>query len=158
VEMQKLGVLSRLPRLLGVQAEGAAPIYEAFRSGEPLRPTPANTLADSIAVGQPRNTTKALRAVQASGGAYVKVSDEAILAAIPRLARATGVFAEPAGTASLAGVMAARESGLIGPRERVIVVATGNGLKDIKNARRTVGQPFSVTPSLDDVRAALQQK
>ncbi len=158
VEMQKLGVLSRLPRLLGVQAEGASPIYESFATGKPLKPVPANTLADSIAVGQPRNMTKALRAVQASGGAYVKVSDEAILAAIPRLARATGVFAEPAGVTSLAGVIAARASGLIGSHERVIVVATGNGLKDIKGARRAVGQPFSIAPQLDDVRAALQSQ
>lgn len=157
VEMQKLGVLSRLPRLLGVQAAGAAPIYESFHTGKPLQPIPAHTLADSIAVGQPRNATKALRAVQASGGAYISVSDEAILAAIPRLARSTGVFAEPAGVTSLAGVIAARESGLIGLRERVIVVATGNGLKDIKSARRTVGQPFSIAPSLDDVRATLQR-
>ncbi|HEY7356359.1 MAG TPA: threonine synthase [Ktedonobacterales bacterium] len=158
VEMQKLGVLSRLPRLLGVQAEGAAPIYQSFHSGKPLEPIPANTVADSIAVGHPRNSTKALRAVQASGGAYVTVSDAAILAAIPRLARATGVFAEPAGVASLAGVIAARESGLIGPRERVITVATGNGLKDIKGARRAVGQPFAIAPSLDDVKAALHRQ
>jgi threonine synthase len=109
-------------------------------------------------VGHPRNSTKALRAVQASGGAYVTVSDEAILAAIPRLARATGVFAEPAGVASLAGIIAARESGLIGPRERVIMVATGNGLKDIKGARRAVGQPFAIAPSLDDVKAALHRR
>jgi threonine synthase len=155
VEMHKLGVLSRLPRLLGVQAEGAAPITAAFKSGQPLQAVPANTLADSIAVGQPRNATKALRAVQASGGAYISVSDEAILAAIPRLARGTGVFAEPAGVASLAGAIAARASGLISPRERVIVVATGNGLKDIKNARRAVGQPFSIAPALDEVRAVL---
>ncbi|HEX6778978.1 MAG TPA: hypothetical protein VF099_12300, partial [Ktedonobacterales bacterium] len=84
-------------------------------------------------------------------------SDETILAAIPRLARATGVFAEPAGVTSLAGAIAARESGIIGPQERVIVVATGNGLKDIKSARRAVGQPFSIAPNLDDVRAALKQ-
>jgi threonine synthase len=158
VEMKELGVLNRLPRLLGVQAEGAAPIYESFSTGQPLKPVPANTLADSIAVGQPRNTTKALRAVQASGGAYVKVSDAAILAAIPRLARATGVFAEPAGVTSLAGVIAARESGLIGPKERVIIVATGNGLKDIKSAMRTVGKPHSVAPDIEDVRAALNNK
>lgn len=158
VEMKELGVLDRLPRLLGVQAEGAAPIYECFCTGQPLTPVAANTLADSIAVGQPRNSTKALRAVQASGGAFVKVSDDAILAAIPRLARATGVFAEPAGVTSLAGVLAARESGLIGPKERVIVVATGNGLKDIKSAMRTVGKPHSIAPALDDVRAALNNK
>lgn len=157
VEMQRLGVLSHLPRLLGVQAEGAAPIYESFRTGKPLEPVQANTLADSIAVGQPRNTTKALRAVQASGGTYIKVSDEAILEAIPRLAQATGVFAEPAGVTSLAGVIAARASGLIGAHERVIVVATGSGLKDIKSARRAVGEPFSVAPTLDDVRAALKR-
>lgn len=158
VEMQKLGVLSHLPRLLGVQAEGAAPIYEAFRTGKPLQPVPVNTLADSIAVGQPRNATKALRAVQESGGSYVKVNDEAILEAIPRLAQSTGIFGEPAGVTSLAGVIAARAYGLIGARERVVVVATGNGLKDIKNARRAVGQPFSVAPTLDEVRAALKQK
>ncbi len=158
VEMQKLGILSHLPRLLGVQAEGAAPIYESFRSSKPLQPVQANTLADSIAVGQPRNAIKALRAVQASGGTFIKVSDEALLAAIPRLAQATGIFAEPAGVASLAGVIAARATGLIGAHERVIVVATGSGLKDIKSAQRAVGRPFSIAPTLDDVKALFKRK
>jgi threonine synthase len=176
-EMKALGIIERVPRLLGVQAEGAAPIticyHQAYagaslardsyhRPGsspqQPFSPLPmveAQTVADSIAVGQPRNATKAMRAVAASAGDFITVSDEQILAAIPRLAQATGVFAEPAGAASLAGVIAAREAGLIRPHERVLVVATGNGLKDIKSARKAVGQPYIVAPNLEDVRAAL---
>ena len=112
VEMKTHGVLDRLPRILAVQAEGAAPLARTFARGdERIEPVEASTLADSINVGAPRNGIKALRAVRASGGAIVTASDEAILAWIPRLARATGVFAEPTGVAALAGLEAALREG-----------------------------------------------
>ena len=79
-------------------------------------------------------------------------SDEAILAWIPRLARATGVFAEPTGVAALAGLEAALEKGLVRRGERVLHVATGNGLKDTRGAMRSVGPPTRIPPDLDAVR------
>ncbi len=158
VEMQTHGVIDRLPRLLAVQAEGAAPLARTFARGdERIEPGPAATLADSINVGAPRNGLKALRAVRASGGAIVTTSDEAILAWIPRLARATGVFAEPTGVAALAGLEAALERGLVSRGERVLHVATGNGLKDTRGAMRAVGAPTRIPPDLDAVRRALER-
>jgi threonine synthase len=157
VEMKTHGILERLPRLLAVQAEGAAPLARTFARGdERIEPVEAATLADSINVGSPRNGIKALRAVRASGGAIVTASDEAILSWVPRLARATGVFAEPTGVAALAGLEAALEKGLVRRGERVLHVATGNGLKDTRGAMRSVGLPTRIPPDLDAVRRALE--
>jgi threonine synthase len=157
VEMKRHAVIDRLPRLLAVQAEGAAPLARTFARGdEHIEPVEAQTLADSINVGSPRNGIKALRAVRASGGAIVTARDEAILSWIPRLARATGVFAEPTGVAALAGLEVAIEKGLVRRGERVLHVATGNGLKDTRGAMRSVGPPKRIPPSLDAVRRALE--
>src|SRR5262249_42049704 len=78
-ERQALGMIRRLPRMLGVQADGASPLVDAFRGGGDIVPGRAETLADSICVGHPRNWRKALRAVRESGGAFVSVPDAAIL-------------------------------------------------------------------------------
>jgi len=159
VEMKTHGVVDGLPRLLAVQAEGAAPLARTFARGdERIEPVEASTLADSINVGAPRNGIKALRAVRASGGAIVTASDEAILSWIPRLARATGVFAEPTGVAALAGLEAAIEKGLVVRGESVLHVATGNGLKDTRGAMRSVGPPTRISPDLDAVRRELELK
>ena len=159
VEMKIHGVIDRLPRILAVQAEGAAPLATTFARGdERIEPVDATTLADSINVGSPRNGIKALRAVRASGGAIVTARDDAILAWIPRLARATGVFAEPTGVAALAGLEAALEQGLVRRGERVLHVATGNGLKDTRGAMRSVGPPTRIPPDLDAVRRTLEKR
>lgn len=156
-EMARLGVLSERPRLLGVQAEGARALVDAFDGGRegPVR-GPAFTVADSISVGEPRNAVKALRAVRASGGAMVAVPDEAILAAIRDLATRSGVFAEPAAATPLAGIRAARERGLIGAGDSVVHVATGSGLKDIRAALRVAPPPTRIAPELDAVREVLR--
>jgi threonine synthase len=159
VEMKRHAVIDRLPRILAVQAEGAAPLARTFARGdEHIEPVEAHTLADSINVGAPRNGIKALRAVRASGGSIVTARDEAILSWIPRLARATGVFAEPTGVAALAGLEVAIEKGLVRRGERVLHVATGNGLKDTRGAMRSVGPPTKIPPSLEAVRKALEPK
>jgi threonine synthase len=157
-EMKRLGVVDRVPRLLGVQAAGARPIVDAFERGdERLVPGPADTIADSIAVGHPRNAVKALRAVRTSGGAFVAVTDDAISAMVPRLARTTGVFAEPTAAAALAGVEAARRSGWIGSRDEVLAVVTGSGLKDVRGAMRAVAKPTRIAPRLEAVGEALER-
>ena len=157
IEMKRHGVIGRLPRILAVQAEGAAPLAKTFERGdERIDPVEASTIADSINVGSPRNGVKALRAVRASGGAVVTASDEAILSWIPRLARATGVFAEPTGVAALAGLETAIARGLVARGESVLHVATGNGLKDIRGAMRSVAPAMRIPPRLDAVRRALE--
>jgi threonine synthase len=155
-EMQRLGLVARAPRLLGVQAEGAAPVTEAFRSGGPLRPIEPATLADSIAVGVPRNWKKAVDAVKESGGTMLNVSDAEIQDAMRRTGRLAGVFAEPAAAAAVAGLARAVREGVIAPRASTLAVITGNGLKDSRSALAAAPRPLDVAPDLDAVARALQ--
>jgi threonine synthase len=157
-DLRRLGWIDRLPQLIGVQAEGAAAIVEAVNGDGVARPGPANTIADGICVGQPRDATKAIRAMRESGGYGVKVSDEEIIAAIPRLARATGVFVEPGAAASFAGFIKQCERGAIKKDARVLLLLTGNGLKDINAARRAVAEPLRVRPDLAELVRALKDK
>ncbi len=155
-EMHTLGFIPRLPRMLGVQADGCKPFLTAWQEGGSLTPCDANTLADSIAVGHPRNFSKGMNAVTESGGAFVSVSDEEILRAILMLARKAGVFGEPAGVAGAAGVKRAVEMGLIDPSESVAIIMTGNGLKDIQSAIRAAGRTIAVRPDMEEVRNAVR--
>lgn len=153
-EMKTLGLVDRTPRMLGVQAEGAAPVTAAFRSGESLRAIEPHTIADSIAVGVPRNWKKAVLAIQESGGTMINVADEEILDAMRYTGRLAGIFAEPAAAAAVAGVRRAANEGLIGQRSTVAAMITGNGLKDVRGARSAVREPFAVAPDgagLDDI-------
>lgn len=154
-EMHRLGFVPRLPRVLGVQAEGARPFLSAWQSDGCLQPGEANTLADSIAVGHPRNFSKGMRAVTESGGAFVAVSDDQILSSITTLARKAGVFGEPAGVAGVAGVKQAVATGLIRPDESIAIIVTGNGLKDVQSAIRAAGRPISIKPDIAEVRKAM---
>jgi threonine synthase len=157
-EMRRFGLIDRVPRLLGTQASGAAPLVQAWRAGEEQwAPVEARTVADSISVGQPRNGLKALRAVRESGGVLMDVDDDAILAAEADLA-SHGVFGEPAGVAGVAGIREARSSGIIGPDDRVLHVLTGSGLKDVKSAVRAAGTvPIVIEPTLGAVQGELER-
>ena len=154
-EMHILGLIPRLPRILGVQADGCKPFLTAWRDKSSLVPCDANTLADSIAVGHPRNFSKGMSAVTESGGAFVSITDDEILQSIPLLAQMAGVFGEPAGVAGVAGVKRAVESGVIRRSESVAIVMTGNGLKDIQSAIRAAGGTIQVRPDMKDVRKAV---
>jgi threonine synthase len=136
-DLYRLGLIERLPQMIGVQAEGASAVVDAVAGDGIVRAGPAETIADSINVGKPRDATRAIRAMRESGGCGVKVSDERIIAAIGELARTTGVFAEPAGASPFAGFLKLCEGGVIKPDERVLLMLTGNGLKDIETARRS---------------------
>jgi threonine synthase len=155
-ELLRMGLVRSIPKIVGVQAEGASPLYDAVRSGRDFVAFgPANTVADSISVGEPRNWAKALRAVRSSQGDMIAVSDEEILSAIPELARSCGVFAEPAGAAAFAGFRKASRGGAFAG-ERVAIVVTGNGLKDVQSARKSVGDPLVVSPSLEELTNILK--
>ena len=159
-DLVSLGWIQKMPKLMGVQAAGSAALYEAWRTGiDAMQMTPieAHTIADSISAGLPADRIKALAAVRQTGGAYIKVTDDEILAAIPALARGSGVFAEPAAAAACAGLVKAVEQGLVDPEERIVVLSTGNGLKDIASARKSVGEPLVVDKDLADVKRALRQ-
>lgn len=158
VDMLAMGWIDRIPRLIGVQAEGSSPLVRAWQQGlapQDMQPVDAFTIADSISSGLPRDRAKALRAVRATDGAYVSVTDDQIVAAIPELAQGSGVFAEPAGAAAYAGLKQAVAEQIIRPDERVAVLVTGSGLKDIRTAMKSVGQAVRVQPTLDAVRSAL---
>ncbi|NOX63948.1 MAG: threonine synthase [Chloroflexi bacterium] len=155
-----LGWIERMPRIIGVQSERSNALARAWANGfERVSRIQAATLADSISVDWPRDARKAMRAVRESGGAFIEISDEAILEAMQRLAQTTGVFAEPAAAAATAGLFAAADARLISPDERVVVINTGNGLKDVANAmkaaERAGARAQAIEPNLDDVRRAL---
>ncbi len=151
------GLLRRPPRLIAVQPEGSPAIARALRAGadEVVGVPGAASVADSLVVGTPRNAIMALAEVRASGGTGVLVSDAAILDAIGLLARAAGVFAEPAAAAALAGLLVALDEGSVARDERAVLLVTGTGLKDVAAAARQVRIPDPVPPDLDAVAAAL---
>ena len=148
-DLYAAGFIERLPRLISVQAQGCCPLNRAIQTGTPWTPMAENTLADSIAVGVPRNPDKALNAIRESDGIAVNVSDDEILAAMRLLGRTQGVFGEPAGVTGTAGVKKALELGLISPDSTVVSIVTGNGLKDVQNGIRAAGEPMLVRPELD---------
>ncbi|MFN0152293.1 MAG: threonine synthase [bacterium] len=152
-----LGWIDIAPRLYGVQAEGAAPLVRAFRSGEQrvsATAAPA-TFADSIAVGRPRDAAKALRAVRETGGEMLAVADDEIREAMRRLARDAGVFAEPAGAAGFAGFLRLVSEGRVAHDERIAVIVTGSGLKDVESALSLVAAPEPIAANLDAAARAL---
>lgn len=153
-DLLELGLIERLPRILGVQSTGCCPFVDAAKEGRELRPVPENTVADSISVGVPRNPRKALRAVEKTGGAWIAVPDEAILAAIKQLGSLEGVFSEPAAAAASAGVLRAVKDGVIKSCESVVIINSGNGLKDSKNALLAGGEPLRSEPDLHSLEKA----
>ena len=157
-DLYAIGFIDRLPRLISAQAEGCCPINRAIAENKPWEPMEENTLADSIAVGVPRNADKALMAIRESDGIVVNVSDEEIMAAQKLLGRTCGVFGEPAGVTGAAGVKKLCEQGVIGKDDTVVSVVTGNGLKDVANAIKAAGEPISIPSDMDRLLAAFVEK
>jgi threonine synthase len=157
-EMYQLGFIQKLPRMLGVQAEGCQPIRTALHTGQDLVPVDGVTRADSINCGTPRNWRKAVHAMRESKGEIVAVSDAEIMDAMNKTARQAAVFGEPSGAASVAGVKRAVADGIIGKKQSVLAVITGNGLKDIKAAIETAGAPIHIAPDLNALDAELRHR
>jgi threonine synthase len=155
-EFKRLGLSSSMPRVLGVQATGASPIVRAFDTNSDVVPSGSDTIADSIAVGTPRNWRRALAWVRASRGAMIAVDDRAILDAMRTTARLAGVFGEPAGVTGVAGLKQAVATGIVPRETSALVVITGNGLKDIKSAGQAAGHPHDIRPTLDSVEAIVR--
>ncbi|MFC2026084.1 pyridoxal-phosphate dependent enzyme [Chloroflexota bacterium] len=151
-DLQALGWLDQMPKIYGVQAEGSAAIANAFNSKDKqIIPVAANTLADSISVDLPRDGVRAVRAASETGGAYILVSDREILGSIAALGKA-GIFAEPAGATSYAGLVKAKSTGQINADSPVLVINTGSGLKDVKAAIQAVLEAPIIEPTLEQVR------
>ena len=148
-DLYAIGFIDRLPKLISAQAEGCCPLNRSIETGQPWSPMEENTLADSIAVGVPRNADKALMAIRESGGLTVNVSDQEIMEAQKLLGRSCGVFGEPAGVTGTAGVKKLCEQGRLPADAKVVSVVTGNGLKDVANAIRFCGEPITIPGKMD---------
>lgn len=145
------GLTKRIPKIIGVQSEGCSPFFDAFHNNRELEEVEENTIADSIAVGIPRNPVKGINAVKHSEGTFIKVSDEEILQAMKLLASSEGIFAEPAAAAVVAGLVKAVNEEIIDKDDSVTIIITGNGLKDQKTALKTINDWVELEPNLDEL-------
>ncbi len=148
-DLYAIGFIDKLPRLISAQAEGCCPLNRAIANNEEWYPMEENTLADSIAVGVPRNADKALMAIKESNGIVVNVSDAEIMAAQKLLGKTCGVFGEPAGVTGTAGIKKLCEEGKLPKDAKIVSVVTGNGLKDVANAIAACGEPISIPSDMD---------
>ena len=142
-EYHRDGLATRLPRMIGTQAAGAAPLV----LGEPV--SDPETIATAIRIGSPASWSSAVEAQQQSDGRFLAATDEEILAAYHLVARAEGVFVEPASAASIAGLLKAIEDGLVARGSTVVCTVTGNGLKDPDTALK--GMPAVIPVPVDPV-------
>ncbi|HDK26840.1 MAG TPA: threonine synthase [Candidatus Atribacteria bacterium] len=157
-EFFKLGIITKLPKIAAVQAEGCAPLVKAYNEdkekieiwGKP------KTIAITIGVPYPLDGTAALKAIRESKGIAVAVSDEEILKVEKLLAQTEGIFAEAAGVASLAGVKKLIGEGIINSEERVVFEVTGTGLKDLKSAMKTYEKPPCIEAKPKEVEDAVK--
>ncbi|MDH3532095.1 MAG: threonine synthase [Gammaproteobacteria bacterium] len=167
-DLHAVGLIDRLPKIDCAQSEASAAISNTVRrlraantpeprwSAVAVDQVSATTVADSIAVDRPRDGLAAVQGVVRSGGEAVTITDQEILAAIPKMARLAGVFAEPAAATPWAAVERMASDGKIEPDEVIVCVVSGNGLKDIAGAQAAVGNPLTIDPTLEAVSAALK--
>lgn len=150
-EFVKVGLVSDVPTVVGVQAEGAATLKHVFDAGKPYKPLQesTSTIADSISVGNPRDVIKACQFIERNGGELVTVTDDEIVNAIMEMTTLTGVFAEPAGAAPFAALKKLALSGKIKPEDQVVLVVTGNGLKDTSSLKTGAIKPIGVNEALE---------
>jgi threonine synthase len=155
-DLNALGWLPYMPRIIGVQSDGSAAIANAFhQGGEDIQSVQANTLADSISVDLPRDGVRALRAARETGGTYITIPDADILRAIVELGQ-VGIFAEPAAAAAYAGLIKAVKDSLITAEDPVLVLSTGSGLKDVKAAMQAAPSAPVIEPTIDAVKKVIQ--
>jgi len=157
-DLKAAGLISRLPRLVCVQAEKSNAIHHYVESGIYTNATHPATIADSISVSIPSNAHMARKAILDSGGFSFTVSDDEILQGQRVLAARTGIFAEPASSAVVAALKKLRGSQQLGRREQIVLLITGHGLKDVESAMRNIQLPKAVEPTLSGVEAALKTR
>ncbi len=157
LELRAIGATDRVPRLVGVQADGAAPIADAILQDrkEIVPVAKPETVASAIRIGNPANWRKTVRAIRESKGLALKLPDAAILDAQKELARNEGIFVEPASAASVAGARRLAQKGAFGSRAVVVCVGTGHGLKDPEAALREHVDSTPADPNLDSILRAL---
>lgn len=149
VQYRRAGLIASIPRMIGIQAKGAAPLV----MGRPFEKP--ETVATAIRIGNPVNAKKAMAAVKSSKGMFLAVSDEEILIAQKDLASSEGIFAEPASCATLAGLYKLRKQGDLPKKVRVVMVLTGNGLKDPEIVGKMILSPNEVAAEYETLREAI---
>ncbi|HHH28906.1 MAG TPA: pyridoxal-phosphate dependent enzyme, partial [Polyangiaceae bacterium] len=158
-DLHALGWIASMPQIVGVQAEGSAAIASAFAAGTTeVTPVNAHSVADSIVADRPADGRRAVLAAQQTDGDYVVVSDEAILAALVDLGRDASVFAEPAAATAYAGLLQHAADGAIDPDGHVVVLVTGNGLKDVASAEHATAKAPTIEPTIDALRRAIDDR
>jgi threonine synthase len=157
-EWRDLGLVNGdLPAMNGAQAQGCAPVAEAFADGQEVcRPVKPDTIAKSLAIGNPADGPYALEEARCSGGGIDSVSDEEIREGIALLARTTGVFTETAGGVTTAVLAKLAARGDIAPDERVVLVITGEGLKTLDAVRGTF-TAHEIAPSVEQFAAQVEE-
>ena len=148
-DLKAAGLISKLPRLVCVQAERSAAIHHYIRRGKYQDAQRPNTIADSISVSIPSNAHLARKVVLESRGFSITVTDQEILRGQRLLAQKAGVFAEPAAAATVAALKKLRASELLGRKEQIVLLITGHGLKDVEAAMKTIRIPPSIEPAID---------
>jgi threonine synthase len=156
-EWRELGLVSgELPRMSGAQAEGCAPVASAYAAGQEVcRPVKPNTIAKSLAIGNPADGPYALEEARSSGGSIDAVSDEEIREGIELLAQTTGIFTETAGGVTTAVLAKLAKRGEIDPSERVVLVITGEGLKTL-DAVRGRFETHTIAPSVEEFETKVE--
>jgi len=162
VEAETLGMVNGKPRIAGIQPEGCAPVVRAFKEGvDPLGIEPwanPNTVAGGLKDPIPWDGDAALKSMRDSGGVAEAVTDEEILEAQGLLARTEGIFAEPSGVASIAGLIKLAKAGVIKPDERIVAEVTGSGLKDPASVSQRFPEPAIVSPEIARFEELLHEK
>lgn len=152
ITLKELGICEELPRMIGIQAEGASPIVSSLINGNGFRPVESpNTVATAIRIGNPVNWPKAVMAIRDSSGCAVSVEDCEIIRAQKDLARSEGLFVEPASAASLGGLRKCLDEGLIDRDESSVLVLTGSGLKDPDVVGEYYEPPVEMTEGIEEV-------
>ena len=155
-ELIKLGLVEEKPyKIFGAQAEGCSPVSAAFKAGhDVVRPVKPDTIAKSLAIGNPADGPYVLDIARRTGGAVEDVNDEQIVDAIKLLARTEGVFAETAGGVTFGVLRKLIETGQMDPSEETVAINTGDGLKTLDAVAPTTGPSAVIRPTLDAFRAA----
>ena len=148
-DLKAAGLIAKLPRLVCVQAQRSAAIHHYIITGNYQNVRQPATIADSISVSIPANAHMARKAVLDSGGFSMTVSDAEILRGQKALAEKAGVFAEPAAAATVAALKKLEGSALLHPKEQVVLLITGHGLKDVEAAMRNIRMPASIEPTVE---------
>lgn len=157
-ELLKLGWIDQIPAIIGIQADGSSAITDAYNSDASIARISAKTIADSISVGLPRDGLKALRAIRESNGKFITVSDDEILSAQLTMSCTTGIFAEPAAAAAYAGFEKLAVENEISETDVVVLLVTGNGLKDISAAQQKLPDLHVVSADLNSLQNYLNDK